>query len=100
MSRNPMSGTADPPFRFGLDPKARPGTSESRTPDVVMPPEVVRMLPAFSGKNPTCRKCEHQHTVGTINKYDPATDTMLRTCASCSFTWSERSADHSGGAIK
>ena len=54
-------------------------------------------LPAFSGKQPTCRKCQKHHIIGTTDKYDPTSDTLTRACDGCGFTWVERTAD-SGSA--
>ena len=50
-------------------------------------------IPAFSGKMPTCRKCQHHHIIGTEDKYDPTSDTLTRKCVGCGYTWAERAAD-------
>lgn len=50
-------------------------------------------IPDFSGDRPKCRKCHHDHIIGSRDKYDPTSDTLSRTCTSCGYTWIERPAD-------
>ncbi len=51
------------------------------------------VIEPFSGAEPTCKKCRKKHYIGSIDKYDLASDTLSRTCLGCGYKWYERPAD-------
>lgn len=69
----------------------------SDPPESVPDPFPSVALQPFSGLFPTCRKCQHKHYAGTVNRYVVKDDSLERKCVSCGFAWRERAAD-SGGA--